>query len=54
VTRVNDALVAAPEMVNKDPYGAGWIVAVALKDAAELDELLSAEAYAAYVAEIEK
>jgi glycine cleavage system H protein len=54
VTRVNDALAVAPEMVNKDPYNDGWIIAVALKEPAQLDELMSAEAYAAYVAEIEK
>jgi glycine cleavage system H protein len=54
VTRVNDALAATPEIVNKDPYGAGWMIAMALRDSGELDELLSAAAYEAYVGEIGK
>lgn len=54
VTRVNDALAATPELVNKDPYGAGWMIAVALQDPAELEELMSAGEYQAYVAEIGK
>ena len=52
VARVNEALMAAPEIVNKDPYGAGWLIAVSLKDPAELDGLMSAAQYEAYVAEI--
>jgi glycine cleavage system H protein len=54
VTRVNDALSATPELVNKDPYGAGWMIALALKDPGELEELMAAPAYEAYVAEIRK
>ena len=54
VTRVNDALAATPEIVNKDPYGAGWMVAVALADPAELADLMSAAEYEAYLAEIGK
>ncbi len=54
VTRVNDALAATPEIVNKDPYGAGWLVAVALKDPAEFDGLMTAGQYEAYVKEIVK
>lgn len=42
----NDALDAAPETVNADPYGSGWLVRVALDDPA-LPELLDAAAYAA-------
>jgi len=52
VARVNETLAAAPEIVNKDPYGAGWMIAVALKDPAELDGLMSAAQYETYVAEI--
>ena len=51
VTRVNDALAATPELVNKDPYGAGWMIAVALKDQGALDGLLTAAQYEAYVGE---
>ena len=52
VTRVNDALAVTPELVNKDPYGAGWLVAVALKDPGELAGLMTAGEYEAYVAGI--
>ena len=45
VRAVNDALVGAPELVNQDPYGAGWILEVALADPTELDALLDADAY---------
>lgn len=54
VTRVNDALAVMPEIVNKDPYGAGWLIAVALKDPGELAGLMTAGEYEAYVAEIGK
>jgi glycine cleavage system H protein len=46
VVEVNDALREAPELLNSDPFGEGWIARVALRDTAELDALLSAEAYA--------
>jgi len=45
VQTVNDALVGAPELVNQDPYGDGWILEVALSDPTELDALLDADAY---------
>ena len=45
VHSVNDALVGAPELVNQDPYGEGWILEVALSDPTELDALLDADAY---------
>ena len=45
----NSALDANPELVNTDPYGAGWMVEVALTDPSELDDLLSADAYGAMV-----
>jgi len=45
VQAANDALVGAPELVNQDPYGEGWILDVALSDPAELDALLDAAAY---------
>jgi len=51
VTRVNDALEAAPEIVNKDPYGAGWIIAVGFKDPEEFKALMSAGEYEAYLGE---
>ena len=49
VHAVNDALTDTPELVNSDPYGEGWILEVALADSSELDGLLDAEAYRAFV-----
>jgi len=51
VTEVNDTLEDQPELVNEDPYGAGWMILVELRDPAELDGLMSAGEYAAYLAE---
>ena len=45
VVEVNDALSDAPECINEDPYGEGWLVKVRLSDASEADELLDAESY---------
>jgi glycine cleavage system H protein len=45
VVEVNQEAVDAPELVNKEPYGRGWLVKVSLSDPSELDKLLSPEAY---------
>lgn len=45
VTEVNAALQNDPALVNRDPYGAGWMIKLRVKTPAELDQLLSAEAY---------
>ena len=45
VIEVNTALENDPALVNRDPYGAGWMIKLRLKDPAELDQLLSSEAY---------
>lgn len=45
VLSVNEKLEDAPELVNADPYGDGWIVKVKISDTAQLESLLSAEAY---------
>jgi glycine cleavage system H protein len=50
VVATNDALTGGPELVNSDPYGDGWMVRLRLADAADLDDLLDAEAYDALVA----
>ena len=47
VTEVNPALSDSPELLNSAPFDEGWIAKVTLSDAAELDALLDAEAYAA-------
>jgi glycine cleavage system H protein len=41
----NEALDGDPALVNSDPYGEGWLFDVRLKDAAEVDDLLSASQY---------
>jgi glycine cleavage system H protein len=45
VVAVNDALADAPERINDDPYGEGWLVKVKLSDTGQLDSLLDVEAY---------
>ncbi len=50
VTAVNSALGAAPESVNKDPYGEGWMVKLTLSNPAELDSLMDSKNYEAYCA----
>ena len=49
VTEFNEALNDEPELINKDPYNAGWIVKVNIKDISKLTSLLSAEQYKALV-----
>ena len=51
VLEVNRAVADAPETVNDDPYGGGWLVRVRLADAAEADGLMNAEAYKQHLAE---
>ena len=46
VTEFNTALESAPETVNSDPYGEGWMIKIKMSDASEIDALLSAEQYA--------
>ena len=45
VLEVNQAVVDAPETVNEDPYGAGWLVKVRIADPSEVDDLMDAESY---------
>jgi glycine cleavage system H protein len=45
VVAVNDALSAAPEALNQDPYGAGWLCEIEMSDLAQVDALLDAAAY---------
>lgn len=50
VVEVNEALESAPELINDDPFGAGWIIKISLDAAADLTELLDASAYSALTA----
>jgi glycine cleavage system H protein len=45
ITAVNNALEGGPEAINKDPYGAGWLIRVKPDNAADLDALMDAAAY---------
>ena len=47
VVEVNDALAQEPQVINEDPYGAGWLVKLRLSDPAEIEDLLDAETYSA-------
>jgi glycine cleavage system H protein len=49
ITTVNPALEAQPELVNTDPYGEGWMVKVTIDNVADVEALLSADAYNALV-----
>jgi glycine cleavage system H protein len=50
VTEANPELGPNPELVNSDPYGAGWMLKLRVGDTAQVDELLDAEAYDALIA----
>lgn len=50
VTAVNDALLNAPETLNQDPHKEGWLVRLKLSDKREIEKLLSAEQYEAFLA----
>lgn len=51
IVEVNAALEDQPELVNNDPYGEGWMIKIAMSNPAELDALLDADAYKAFIAE---
>jgi glycine cleavage system H protein len=51
VVEGNPALAGQPELVNQDPYGAGWMLRVKVADAAQLDDLLDPTAYGALISE---
>jgi glycine cleavage system H protein len=51
IVEVNRKVVDAPETVNADPYGEGWLIRIRLADPSEAEALLDAEAYRAFLAE---
>jgi glycine cleavage system H protein len=51
VIEVNQAVAEAPETVNDDPYGAGWLIRIRLSDPTEADDLLDANAYREVIAQ---
>ena len=53
VAEANQELIDHPELVNEDPYSKGWLVRLASVDSAQLKNLLSAEAYQSFLAQLE-
>src|SRR5690348_15670393 len=51
VTDVNTALEGDPALVNRDPYGAGWMIKLRVKNAKDIDQLLDGAAYRKHVGE---
>ncbi len=51
VIEVNEALVGRPEVINEDPYGEAWMIKIKLSNPDELEDLMTAEEYEAYVEE---
>ena len=49
VTQVNPALEGDPALVNRDPYGAGWMIQLRIKDATELNHLMGSEEYKKHI-----
>ncbi|HED39643.1 MAG TPA: glycine cleavage system protein GcvH [Chromatiales bacterium] len=47
IIEINEALEDSPDLVNRDPYGDGWLFTVKATDSSELDELMSADEYVA-------
>ncbi|MBO5874756.1 MAG: glycine cleavage system protein H, partial [Rikenellaceae bacterium] len=49
ILEFNEALNDAPDTVNKDPYGEGWMIKIKMTDPSQVDALLTAEQYAALI-----
>ena len=49
ITEVNSALEAQPELVNTDPYGAGWMIKMTVDNESDINNLMTAEAYTSLV-----
>ncbi len=54
VIDVNEELAEAPETINEDPYGKGWIAVIKLDDLSEIDDLMDSTEYAKYIEEESK
>jgi glycine cleavage system H protein len=54
ILEINEVLEDSPELVNEDPFGEAWLVRVAIADSAELDDLMDARAYQAFVESLEE
>jgi glycine cleavage system H protein len=54
ITSVNDELNTDPALINIEPYGNGWIAEIEMKDPTEIEDLMTAEDYKAYLEELEE
>jgi glycine cleavage system H protein len=54
VIDINDKLVDAPEIINEDPYGKGWIAIIEMNNLSEIEDLMDADEYEAYIEEESK
>jgi glycine cleavage system H protein len=54
VIEINENLIDAPELVNEDPYGDGWMIKVAFDDSGDISHLLTAAEYADYIKTLKK
>lgn len=54
VVEVNDDLPNNPELINEDPYGDGWMLKIEMSDPDELEDLMTAEEYERYIAELKE
>ncbi|MEK7307042.1 MAG: glycine cleavage system protein GcvH, partial [Nitrospirota bacterium] len=54
IIEVNGELKDSPELINKDPYGRGWILAIEMSNTKDLDQLMDAKGYEAFIKEGEK
>lgn len=51
VVAINEALLDSPELINNDPYGEGWMIEIEMDDPSQLDDLMSASDYEAFLKE---
>jgi glycine cleavage system H protein len=54
ILEINEELEDSPELVNQDPYGEGWFTRIAIADLSELGDLMDAEAYKAFIEELDE
>lgn len=53
IIEINEELANDPSVINSDPYGDGWICDIHIKDKSEVEDLMTAEDYTAYLEELE-
>lgn len=53
IIEINEDLANDPSVINSDPYGDGWICDIQIKDPTEVEDLMTAEDYTAYLEELE-